>query len=123
MLTRDPDSDNCKLLGKLPKVTLSVGATDDDDDLRRALFGIDLVFCNTNSFILGIKNETYWGIRIYQLAVQAGLKHFIWSSLDNFMLDTNFEESLRVGHYYGKAQVEQWLESILKEKTVHGGRS
>jgi hypothetical protein len=40
------------------------------------------------------------------------VKHFIWSSLDNFMFDTKFDESLRVGHYYGKAHVEQWLYSI-----------
>ncbi len=28
------------------------------------------------------------------------------------MFDTKFDKSLRVGHYYGKAQVEQWLYSI-----------
>ncbi|OQU97005.1 hypothetical protein CLAIMM_03010 [Cladophialophora immunda] len=112
VLTRDPESANCKLLEKLPKVTLSVGATDDVDALQAALAGVDLVFCNINSFILGIKNEIYWGIRIYELSVQAGVKHFIWSSLDNYMFDTNFDESLRAGHYYGKAYVEQWLYSI-----------
>ncbi|KAJ9605833.1 hypothetical protein H2200_009682 [Cladophialophora chaetospira] len=112
VLTRDPESTNCKLLLELPRVKLSIGATDDDEDLRRALRGIDLVFCNFNSFIFGIKNETYWGIRIYQLSAQAGVKHFIWSSLDNFGYETNFDDTMRPGHYYGKAQVEQWLYSI-----------
>jgi hypothetical protein len=93
-------------------VKLAVGSTTDDEDLRRALSGIDLVFCNINSFVLGIKNEIYWGIRIYELSVQASVKHFIWSSLDNYMFDTGFDDNLRAGHYYGKGYVEQWLSSI-----------
>lgn len=96
----------------MPKVTLYPGSADDEPALRKAFSGIDLAFVNTNSWSLGIKNEIYWGIRIYELAVQAGVKHFIWSSLDNFAFDTKYDEDLRVGHYYGKAHVEQWLSSI-----------
>lgn len=112
IFTRDTSSDNCVLLSKLPKVTFAVGATDDEDALRAGLSGIDLVFCNVNSFAVGIKNEIYWGIRIFELCVQAGVKHFIWSSLDNYMFDVKYDESLRAGHYWGKAHVEQWLYSI-----------
>jgi hypothetical protein len=97
-------------------VKLSLGAQDNEEDLRKALAGVDLVFCNTNSFILGIKNEIYWGMRIFELSVQAGVKHFIWSSLDNFMFDTKYTDSLRAGHYYGKAAVEQWLYSIPQKE-------
>lgn len=40
------------------------------------------------------------------------MKHFIWSSLDNFMFDTRYDDVFRVGHYYGKSHVEQWLSAI-----------
>ena len=112
MLTRDSTSENSKLLACLPKVSLFLGRTDDEESLRGAFAGIDLAYVNTNSFVLGIKNEIYWGIRIYELAVQAKVKHFIWSSLDNFTFDTQYDDALRVGHYYGKAHVEQWLSAI-----------
>lgn len=112
MLTRDATSENSKLLASLPKVSLSLGRTDDEEALRGAFAGIDLAYVNINSFALGIKNEIYWGIRIYELAVQAKVKHFIWSSLDNFTFDTQYDDALRVGHYYGKAHVEQWLSAI-----------
>jgi len=58
---------------------------------------------------LGIKNEIFWGIRIFEVAVQSGVKHYIWSSLDNFFHETKYNDSLRIGHYYGKGHVEQWM--------------
>ena len=97
-------------------MTFHVGPQDDDDVLRGAYSGIDLAFVNLNSFAIGIKNEIYWGIRNFELAVQAGVKHFVWSSLDNYMFDTQYDESLRTGHYYGKAHVEQWLYAIPQRK-------
>ena len=112
VLTRDPNSPNCQLLAALPRVSFTVGGTDNDEGLRAALSGVTHVFCNTNSWALGIKNELYWGIRIYELSVQAGVKHFIYSSLDRFMDSTGFSDDLRAGHYYGKAYVEQWLSAI-----------
>ncbi|KAJ5605396.1 hypothetical protein N7510_008177 [Penicillium lagena] len=112
VLTRDSTSQNSKLLARLPRVSLHLGPTDDEETLRRAFAGVDLAYVNINSFVLGIKNEIYWGIRIYELAAQAGVKHFIWSSLDNYMFETQYDDALRVGHYYGKAHVEQWLSAI-----------
>lgn len=97
-------------------MSLYIGQPDNEDDLKRAFTGIDLVHVNLNSFALGIKNELYWGIRIYEIAVQAGVKHLIWSSLDRYMVDTNFNDELRAGHYYGKAYVEQWLSAIPQRK-------
>lgn len=112
VLTRDTSSENCRLLASLPKVSLHVGATDNERDLRVALSGIDLAFVNLNSFAIGIKNEIFWGIRIYELAVRAGVKHLIWSSLDNFMFEEKYDDALHVGHYYGKSHVEQWLSAL-----------
>jgi hypothetical protein len=91
---------------------LSIGAPDNEDDLRKAFAGVDFAFVNLNSWPLGIKNEIYWGIRIFEIAVQSGVKHYIWSSLDNFFHETGYDDSLRVGHYYGKGHVEQWMRAV-----------
>lgn len=116
VFTRSTGSVNCKELADLPKISFALGSTDNEEDLRKALKGIDSVFCNLNSWILGIKGEIYWGIRIYELCVQSGVKHFIWSSLDNFQNDVDYDETLRVGHYEAKGYVEQWLRSVPLRK-------
>lgn len=84
----------------------------DVDAVRAAFSGAQLAFVNLNSWALGIKNEIFWGIRIFELAVQCGIDHYIWSSLDNFFLDTKYDDDLRVGHYYGKGHVEQWMRAL-----------
>lgn len=69
---------------------------------------------NTNSFVIGIRNEVWWGIRTFEIAVQSGVQHFIWSSLDNYFHDKLYDETLRVAHYYGKGIVAQWM-SVLPQ--------
>jgi uncharacterized protein YbjT (DUF2867 family) len=112
VLTRNQDSENSKKLAALKNVTLYTGAPDDEGALRTAFSGVDYAFVNLNSWVLGIKNEIYWGIRIFELAVQCRVKHYIWSSLDNYFLQTCYDDSLRVGHYYGKGHVEQWMTAL-----------
>lgn len=67
---------------------------------------------NLNSWALGIKNEIYWGIRIFEIAVQNGVTHYIWSSLDDYFPETRYDDTLRVGHYYGKGHVKQWMSAL-----------
>ncbi|KAF2674235.1 NAD(P)-binding protein [Microthyrium microscopicum] len=112
VLTRNLESDNSKKLATMQNVTLYTGATDDEEALRKAFNGVDYAFVNLNSWALGIKNEIFWGIRIFELAVQSGVKHYIWSSLDNYFLETRYDDSLRTGHYYGKGHVEQWMSAL-----------
>ncbi|KAJ4863510.1 nmrA-like family domain-containing protein [Trichoderma breve] len=112
VLTRDVTSSNAKKLSELPNVTFSLGAVDSVPDLKRAFRGIDYAFVNLNSWSLGIKDEIFWGIRIFEIAVQSGVKHYIWSSLDNFFLETKYDDSFRSVHYYGKGHVEQWISAL-----------
>lgn len=114
VLTRDKDSDNAKQLSALPNLELHIGSSIEEDDLRSAFNGVDYAFVNTNSFAIGIKNEIYWGIRIFEIAVQSGVKHFIWSTLDNIAPKVNFSDRYRAGHYIGKGFVEQWI-SVLPQ--------
>lgn len=112
VLTRDPDSSNAKQLAALNGVSLTLGAPEDDEAVRKLFKGADYAFMNSNSWALGIKNELYHGIRIFELSVQCGIKHYIWSSLDNYFHQTLYDDSLRVGHYYGKGHVEQWMYAV-----------
>lgn len=112
VLTRDVNSGNAKKLSGLANITLSLGAVDSVLDLKNAFRDIDYAFVNLNSWALGIKNEIFWGIRIFEIAVQSGVKHYIWSSLDNFFLDTKYDDSFRSVHYYGKGHVEQWISAL-----------
>jgi uncharacterized protein YbjT (DUF2867 family) len=111
VLTRDPHSTNAKYLQSFPNVVLHIGASESESDLRAAFTNITHAYINLNSFALGIKNETYWGIQIFQIARQSGVKHFIWSSLDNILADSGYDESFRVVHYEGKTRVTEWLKA------------
>ncbi|KAF2099035.1 NAD(P)-binding protein [Rhizodiscina lignyota] len=112
VLTRNPDDAHSKSLTSIPNVTLYAGDIKDVEALRAAFKGAHLAFVNLNSWVLGIKNEIFWGIRIFEIAVQCGIEHYIWSSLDNFFLETKYDDDLRVGHYYGKGHVEQWMTAL-----------
>ncbi|KAL7929503.1 NAD(P)-binding protein [Trichoderma chlorosporum] len=112
VLTRDLNSVNAKKLSAVANVTLFPGAADSVSDLKKAFHGVDYAFVNLNSWALGIKDEIFWGIRIFEIAVQSGVKHYIWSSLDNFFLQTKYDDSFRSVHYYGKGHVEQWMSAL-----------
>lgn len=113
--TRDPESATSKRLASTANVTLAVGAVDDAVALKKAFDRVDYAFVNLNSWALGIKNELFWGIRIFEIAVNSGVKHYIWSSLDNYFHQTRYDDSLRAGHYYGKGHVEQWMMNAPQE--------
>jgi uncharacterized protein YbjT (DUF2867 family) len=111
VFTRSTTSANAKLLSSISNVSLQVGSSTSEPDLRAAFKDITHAFVNLNSFVLGQKAETYWGIRIFEIAVESGVKHFIWSSLDNVLKDSGYDEALRCGHYEGKARVAQWMKA------------
>ena len=74
ILTRDPESKRAKELALLPNIELQQGKLDDDDDLRQGFQGCWGAFVNIDGFVVGQKNEIFWGIRSYQLAQEAGVK-------------------------------------------------
>src|SRR4051812_44345785 len=82
VLTRSPESATAKELLALPNVSLAAGDASNEADLRKAFQGVDLAFVNTNSFAIGIRAEIFWGTRIFEIAVQSGVKHYIWSALE-----------------------------------------
>ncbi|KAL7957478.1 hypothetical protein V8C34DRAFT_314874 [Trichoderma compactum] len=102
VFTRDPQSEHSqRLRGIAPNVQYVTGTSTDEDALRSAFAGVDYAFVNLNSFALGIKNEIYWGIRTFEIAVQSGVEYY-----------TKYDDDLRCGHYYGKGHVKQWMSAL-----------
>lgn len=107
VITRSIKSPQAKALGDLPNVTLieSQPWGYDEDSFNLAANGADFVFINTDGFAIGEVSEVYWGIRFFELAKAAGVKHFIYSSLDYVGQLTNFDPKFHVGHYDAKGRV------------------
>ncbi|OBT96699.1 hypothetical protein VE01_04151 [Pseudogymnoascus verrucosus] len=109
VLTRDASSSSASELAVIPGVEIFEGDSYDEATLRKAFVGIDYAFVNTNGFAIGEKAEIYWGIRMYELAREFGLKHFIYAGLEYASKLGNFDPKYRCGHLDGKAKVTDYL--------------
>ncbi|KAF7554097.1 hypothetical protein G7Z17_g3166 [Cylindrodendrum hubeiense] len=116
ILSRNVQKEEPRLLSTLPGVEVVQGDTYDEGVLVSALQDIDAVFVNTNGFATGEKSEIYWGIRIYELAYWAGVKHFIYSGLPHVSKKSSFNPKYRVPFVDGKAKVVEYLKSQPTDK-------
>ncbi|KUJ07165.1 NAD(P)-binding protein [Mollisia scopiformis] len=112
VLTRSLTSPHAAELGSLPNVKLLEGDCYNEEDLVSAFKDIDLCFVNTNGFAVGEKNEIYWGIRMYEVARWAGVKHFVYGGLPYVSLNGRFDPKSRVPFVDGKGKVNQYLQSM-----------
>jgi hypothetical protein len=96
-------------LAALPHVTIVPFSGYIDTDIRRVLAGADSTFVNTNGFAIGEKFEIYWGIRIDELAREAGVKHFIWATTDYSSKLGGFEHEFRCGHADRKGKASEFI--------------
>src|ERR1700712_4326141 len=81
ILTRNASSSHAKELAS-PNVSFIEGNCFNEDDLIKAFQGIDSCYVNIDGFAVGEKAEVYWGVRIYEIAVWAGVKHFVYGGID-----------------------------------------
>ncbi|KAH7306142.1 hypothetical protein BKA65DRAFT_578297 [Rhexocercosporidium sp. MPI-PUGE-AT-0058] len=116
VLTRSSTSPEGKELSSIPGVTIVEGDSYDELTLRKAFSGISYAFINTNGFAIGEKAEVYWGIRIYELAREAGVKHYIWAGLIYSSKLGGFDPKYKCGHLDGKGRVSDYLASQSTEK-------
>jgi len=105
VLTRSIHSAHASELAALPNVTLIEGDCFDEATLTSVFKNVSFAYVNTNGFAIGEKNEIFWGIRIYEIARWAGVKHFIYSSLPYVSKNGDFDPSRRVPFVDGKAKV------------------
>jgi len=116
VLTRDLSSDSAKELKSFGHVTLHQGNYTSEGDLHSLFKGAYGAFVNTNGFNLGEKGEIYWGIRIFEIAVEEKVQHYVWGSLDYALKKGGWDSKYHCGHYDSKGRV---AELIMLQRPTH----
>jgi uncharacterized protein YbjT (DUF2867 family) len=111
VITRNAKSEEAQELASIPGVTIFEGDSYLETDLRKAFEGVKYVFANTNGFAIGEKAEIYWGIRLYELAREFGVEHFLYAGLEYASRLGNFDPKYRTGHLDGKGKVVDYLKA------------
>jgi hypothetical protein len=119
VLTRDPQSKHAKSLKELNPslVELVEGSFASEKDLRAGYRGCDFAFVNIDGFNCGEKTEVYWAMRSYELALQEGIKFFVYGNLDYGLKKGNWDAKYRCGHYDGKGRIGEWILQQTKSST------
>lgn len=92
-------------------MTVIEGNSYDEATLFEQFKGVDLAWVNTNGFAIGEKNEVFWGIRTYEIALFSGVKHFQWASLPYVSKLGGFDPQYRTGHMDGKGRVAEYIKA------------
>src|ERR1700758_2601885 len=82
-LSRDPGSRRAKELLALGNVSVLEGTFADEAKLREGFRGCDGAYINIDGFNTGEKTEIYWAIRSYEIALEEGVKFFVYGNPDS----------------------------------------
>lgn len=105
ILTRNIKSERATKLESLPNVSLIQGSQDNQKDLHAAFRGVYGAFVNFHGFTIGEKNETFYGIRAYEIARHEGVQHYIWGNSDYALRKAGWDEQYHWGHNDAKGRV------------------
>lgn len=108
-LSRDASSRRAKALLALGNVEIVEGTFADEATLREGFFGCDGAYINIDGFNTGEKTEMYWAIRCYEIAIEEGIKFFVYGNLDYALKKAGYDSRFRAGHYDGKGRVGEWI--------------
>src|SRR5262245_38199323 len=81
-LTRDAGSARAKSLLSMGNLSILEGTFADEVVLREGFRTCDGAFVNIDGFNTGEKTEMYWAIRAYEIALEEGIKFFVYGNLD-----------------------------------------
>ena len=109
VLSRDSTSPRAKALFELGNVSLLEGSFADEAILREGFRGCDGEFVTLDGFNAGEKTETYWAIRSYEIAIEEGIKFFVYGNLDYVLKKSGYDSRFRTGHYDGKGRIGEWI--------------
>jgi NmrA-like family len=110
ILTRNPDHPQVKAEFNHPNIELVQGSFTDLAKVERALEGVWGAYVNTDGFTVGEQAETYYGLRIFELAAPVPtLKHYVWSNLDYGLKKGGYRAEYHCGHYDGQGRIGDWL--------------
>ena len=119
VLSRDLTSPRATELLALGNVSMLEGSFADEAILREGFRDCDGAFINIDGFNTGEKTEIYWAIRSYEIAIEEGIKFFVYGNLDYGLKKSGYDSRFRTGHYDGKGRVGEW---ILFQNRVNRGR-
>src|SRR6202021_2614458 len=108
-LSRDPASRRATDLLALDNVSVLQGSFADEAILREGFRDCDGAFVSIDGFNTGEKAETYWAIRSYEIAIEEGVKFFVYGNLDYGLKKSGYDSRFRTGHYDGKGRVGEWI--------------
>ncbi|KAJ5949972.1 hypothetical protein N7454_001556 [Penicillium verhagenii] len=109
VMARSASSAVAKELSAIPGVEIFEGDAYYEPNLREAFKGVSSCFANTNGFAIGEKAEIYWGIRLYELAREFRLQHFVYAGLPYASKLGSFDSKYRTGHLDGKGKVVEFI--------------
>lgn len=109
ILTRDRTSARAKQLEALGNVEFVEGTFASESDLRAGLRGCWGAFVNIDGFNSGEKTEMFWAMRAYELAIEEGIKFFVYGNLDYVYKKSGYKPEFRTGHYDGKGRIAEWI--------------
>jgi hypothetical protein len=118
VLTRDPSSTRAKALLALGNVSILEGSFADETTLREGFRSCHGAFVNLDGFNTGEKTEIYWAIRSYEIAVEEGVKFFVYGNLDYALKKSGYDSTFRAGHYDGKGRIAEWI--LFQNQTNRG---
>jgi hypothetical protein len=117
VLTRDPSSAKSLTFKiKFPQVNLLKGSYTTEAGLRTALENQDVVYFNMDSFSVGEPQEYFWTFRAYEIAVQSGVKWFIYSGARENKSLYGLQEKYRNSHNIVAGRLSGWLMSQPLER-------
>ncbi|EJU04873.1 NADP-binding protein [Dacryopinax primogenitus] len=109
VLTRNKSSESAQSLASLPHVSLFEGTYLKESDVWALFKDAYGAFVNTDGFVIGEKAEIFWGMRIFEIAVAQGVKHYVWGNLYYLTKLGHYYPKYRSGHMDAKARVAEWL--------------
>src|SRR3984885_3486862 len=108
-LSRDATSRRAKALLDLGNVEIVEGTFADEEVLRAGFRGCDGAYINIDGFNTGEKTEMYWAIRAYEIAIEEGIRFFVYGNLDYALKKAGYDSRFRAGHYDGKGRIGEWI--------------
>jgi uncharacterized protein YbjT (DUF2867 family) len=100
-MTRKPDGDAAKALASATGAEIVEGDLDDAASLKSALSGMWGVFAMQNTWEAGVQREEEQGKRLAGLAREAGVQHYVYSSVGSAHRKTG------IPHFDNKYRVEE----------------
>jgi hypothetical protein len=102
-------------------VTLQQGSVTSQEALHAAFRGVYGAWVNTDGFTLGEKNELFYAMRAYEIAIAEGVTHYVWANSDYALRKAGWDERYHWGHNDAKGRVggeDRELESFLKVNSL-----